>query len=96
MNTLRTLVVTALLAVWSFPAVGLARPLADPVAPTHSTPAAGAAPSTSERQQASRSEAEDMQAREKQAPELQNFSGGAIYVSAAAVVLIILLVILLV
>jgi hypothetical protein len=96
MNTLRTLVVTALLAVWSFPAVGLATPLADPVAPTHSTPAAGAAPATSERQQSSRSEAEDMQAREKRAPDLQSFSGGAIYLSGAAVVLLIILVIILI
>jgi hypothetical protein len=96
MNTLRTLVVTALLAVWSFPAVGLARPLADPVAPTHSTPAAGAAPATSERQQPSSSEAEDMQAREKGAPDLQGFRGGAIYLSGAAVVLLIILVILLI
>jgi len=95
MNSLRTLVVTALLAVWSFPAVGLAQPPADPptsVASTRAPSAAAAAPA------ASTAEAASMNAREKQAADLQDFRGGGatIYIGSGAtlVLLIILLAIL--
>ena len=99
MGTLRRLVVTALLAVWSFPAVGLAKPLIGPEAPVASAPAPRAAQANPQGSGSSRSEAEGFAAREKQAADLQDFRGGgvSIYIGsgAALVLLIILLVILL-
>ena len=95
MNTLRKLIVMTLLGVWSFPAVGLARPMAEAGTPAESTRVLAAAPATTERSQGSTSEAEDLQAREKQAPELQDFRGGAIYIGGAALVLLIVLLVIL-
>ena len=97
MNTLRKLIVLTLLGVWSFPAVGLAKPVAAASTPAESTRVLGAAPATTERSEASTSEADDLQAREKQASELQNFRGGAVvYIGGAALVLLIVLLVLLV
>jgi hypothetical protein len=96
MNMLRKLIVVTLLAVWSFPAVGLAKPMAQASTPVESTRVPGAAPATTERSEASTSEAEDLNAREKQAPELQDFKGGGIYIGGAALVLLIVLLILLI
>jgi hypothetical protein len=97
MNTLRKLIVMTLLGVWSFPAVGLARPMAEAGTPAESTRVLGAAPATTERSEGSTSAAEDLQAREKRAPELQEFRGGAaIYIGGAGLVLLIVLLILLV
>ena len=99
MTALRKLIVVALLAVWSFPAVGATKPLTDPVSPTESTPVRGAVPGPSNAQGHSSAEAERLQAREQKAPELQDFRGGgvSIYIGsgAALVLLVILLIILL-
>jgi hypothetical protein len=100
MSTFRKLIVVALLAVWSFPAVGSTKPLIDPAAPAPpavSTPVQGAVPSRGE--EPSSSEAERLQAREQAAPELQDFRGGgvSIYIgSGAALVLFIILLIILI
>ncbi len=96
MNMLRKLIVVTLLGVWSFPAVSMARPVAESGTPAESTRALGAVPATTERSEGSTSEAEDLQAREKQAPELQEFRGGAVYIGGAALVLLIVLLIILV
>jgi hypothetical protein len=96
MNTLRKLIVVTLLGVWSFPAVGLAKPMAEAGTPAESTRVPVAAPTTTERSERSTSEAEDLQAREKQAPELQDFKGGGVYIGGAALVLLIVLLVLLV
>ena len=95
MNMLRKLVVVTLLGVWSAPAVGLAKPMAEAGTPAESTRALAAAPTTTERSERSTSEAQDLQAREKQAPELQDFRGGAaVYIGGTALVLLIVLLIL--
>jgi len=97
MNTLRKLIVITLLGVWSFPAVGAAKPIAEAAGtPAESRRVLAAAPATTERSESSTSEADDLQAREKQAPELQEFRGGAIYIGGAALVLLIVLLIILV
>ena len=95
MNTLRKVIVMTLLGVWSFPAVGLAKPMAEAGTPVESTRVSGAAPATTERSERSTSEAEDLQAREKQAPELQEFRGGGVYIGGAALVLLIVLLVIL-
>ena len=96
MNTLRKLIVLTLLGVWSFPAVGLAKPVAAASTPAESTRVLGAAPATTERSEASTSEADDLQAREKQAPDLQDFRGGAVvYIGGAGLVLLIVLLVIL-
>jgi hypothetical protein len=94
MNAIRRVVVAALLAVWCFPAVSLAK--SEPAEPA---PLSAPMPSTgttanSETYQA---EVKDLAAREQKAPELQDFKGGAaIYIGGAGLVLVILLLILLV
>jgi len=98
MNTLRKLIVITLLGVWSFPAVGAAKPIAEAAGtPAESRRVLAAAPATTERSESSTSEADDLQAREKQAPELQDFKGGAaVYIAGPALVLLIVLLILVV
>jgi hypothetical protein len=97
MNMLRKLVVVTLLGIWSAPAVGLASPIAAAGTPAESTRELATAPTTTERSDRSSSEAEDLQAREKQAPDLQDFKGGAaIYIGGAGLVLLIVLLVLLV
>jgi len=97
MNMLRKLVVVTLLGVWSAPAVGLASPMAEAGTPAESTRALATAPTTTERSEPSSSEAEDLQAREKQAPELQDFKGGAaVYIGGTALVLLIVLLVILI
>jgi len=96
MNTLRKLIVMTLLGVWSFPAVGLAKPMGEAGTPAESTRALGAAPAPTERSEVATSEADDLQAREKQAPDLQEFRGGAaIYIGGAGLVLLIVLLVIL-
>ena len=96
MNTLRKLIVIALLGVWTFPAVGLARPTAEAGTAAESTRAPATAPATTEPSDRSTSEAEDLQAREKQAPDLQDFRGGAVvYIGGAGLVLLIVLLVIL-
>ncbi|MBV9495799.1 MAG: hypothetical protein JOZ54_16245 [Acidobacteria bacterium] len=87
--------VTALLAVWMFPAVGMAKPLPTPTAEVdpHS------AETSSTQQPAADKEAASFAAREQQSPDLANFKGGGVYIylgSGAALVLLIVLLIILV
>jgi hypothetical protein len=96
MDTLRKLVVMTLLGVWSFPAVGSATPMAQGGTPAESTRRLGAAPATAERSEGSTSAAEDLEAREKQAPELQDFVGGGVYIGGGALILLIVLLVLLI
>jgi len=97
MNMLRKLIVVTLLGVWCAPAVGLAKPMTEAATPAESTRVLATAPTTTERSEPSSSEAQDLQAREKQAPDLQDFKGGAaIYIGGTALVLLIVLLVLLV
>jgi len=96
MNMLRKLIVVTLLGVWTAPAVGLAAPMTEAGTPAESTRALATAPTSTEPADRSSSEAEDLQAREKQAPELQDFKGGAaIYIGGTALVLLIVLLVVL-
>jgi hypothetical protein len=93
MKTFRTAVIAALLALWSFPAVSLAAPPPSP--PVAAQPVAPAA-ATDKR--ATQSEATDLAQREQQAPDLQDFRGGAVYLyfgSGVALVLLIILIVIL-
>src|SRR5690242_1259978 len=103
MNYLKKFVIVTLLAVWTFPAVSQAAPVPAPV----SSPARTAPASSTElspevlalaNMLAGPSESNDLAAREKQAPNLQNYKGGAVEVyigSGAVLVLIIVLLIIL-
>lgn len=103
MTYLKKLVVATLLTVWTFPAVGQAhtQPPAEipgaPAAPAQApapSPALGAMANTL----AGGTEASQLAARERQAPELKDFRGGAVSIyigSGAALVLIIVLLIIL-
>jgi|KBSMisStandDraft_5_1062788.scaffolds.fasta_scaffold810671_2 hypothetical protein len=95
MKTIQRLVVTALLAVWMFPAVGMAKPLPTPSAEVDPH----AAVTSSPRQPAADKDAASFAAREQQSPDIANFKGGGVYIymgSGAALVLFIILLIILV
>ena len=94
MNAIRRVVVAALLAVWCFPAVSLAKP-----APTEPAPISAQVGSTSAATNSAKNGAEvaSLAEREQKAPELQDFKGGAVVVlGGATLVLVILLLILIV
>ena len=74
MKTFRTAVIAVLLAIWSFPAVSLAAP--PPSAASRD--AAGRAAAATQKA-AAENEATEMAQREQQAPDLQDFRGGAVY-----------------
>jgi len=107
MNYLKKFVIITLLAVWTFPAVGQAAPARTPVnAP--STPAQTAPAKTTELSPevlalanmlaGNPTESQDLAAREKQAPNLPDYKGGAVEIylgSGAVLVLIIVLLIIL-
>jgi hypothetical protein len=94
MKHIRRMVVAALLAVWFFPAAGLASP------PPASAPALSAPALQGEgANRPSSAEMAGFAAREKQTPNLGDFKGGAVYIylgSGAVLVLVIILVILLI
>jgi hypothetical protein len=93
MKAIRRAVVAALLAVWCFPAVSLAKSAPAEPAPV-SAPAPISAAVTSE---TGGSETESLATREQKAPELQDFKGGAVIIAGGAtVVLLVLLIVLLV
>jgi len=106
MNYLKKLVVVALLAVWTFPGVGQASPAPAPVS-APSAPAQTAPASSTQlppevlalaNMLAGGTESSDLAAREKQAPNLKDYKGGAIEIylgSGAVLVLIIILIIIL-
>lgn len=106
MNYLKKFVIITLLAVWTFPGISQAAPEAAPInAP--STPAQSAPAKTELTPEVlalanvlagNPTESQDLAAREKQAPNLQDYKGGAVEVyigSGAALVLIIILIIIL-
>lgn len=95
MKTFRTLVIAALLAIWSFPAVSLAAP------PPATRPVASqpVAPAAATQKPAAAGEAAELAKREQQAQDLQDFRGGAVAIyfgSGAALVLFIILLIILI
>jgi hypothetical protein len=99
MNAIRRVVVAALLAVWCFPAVSLAKSEPTQPAPAAQMATRGTTPGTSQTGQpaTSNAETEDLAAREKQAPELQDFKGGAaIVIGGGALLVILVLLVLLV
>jgi hypothetical protein len=78
MNAIKRAVVVALLAVWCFPAVSLAKPEAARPAPLPAVVTSTAAP----RPRPDRStEVRQLAAREQRAQDLQDFKGGQEYVS---------------
>jgi hypothetical protein len=94
MTAIRRVVVAVLLAVWSFPAVSLAKP--EP--PGIPAAAAGGVPAT-RAANAGSGEAASLAEREKQSQDLQDYKGGAVAIyfgSGAALVLLIILLIILI
>jgi hypothetical protein len=98
MKSLQRLVVATLLAVWCFPAVSVAGPpLADPKGEVGSRASSATSPSPT--RPAPQTEKSALAAREKEAPDLQNFKGGGVYIylgGGATLLLVIILLILLV
>jgi hypothetical protein len=93
-NAIQRVVVAALLAVWCFPAVSLAKPVTEPAPVSAQVASTGAPAARSDR---SGAEVQSLAEREQKAPELQDFKGGAVLVlGGASLVLVILLLILLV
>jgi hypothetical protein len=94
MKALQRFVVITLLAVWSFPAVSLAKPLPTPSAEVNPRPA----PSSSAPAEAP-SRASELAGREQQSKDLQDWKGGeGVYLylgSGAMLVIIVLLLIIL-
>jgi hypothetical protein len=94
MTAIRRAVIVALLAAWTFPAVGRAAteatnaaPLPAAVTTTSATPAGARATAT---------ETAQLAAREKQAQNLQDFKGGdGVYIYAGSGVLLVAVIILL-
>lgn len=96
MNALRTLVVTALLGAWFFPAVGAARPLSGAASTSEAQPRTPAT-TTISRPDTTAAEAESLAAREKQSPDLQNFKGGgvAIYIGSGTLLVVVIILLIL-
>jgi hypothetical protein len=94
MKALQRFVVVVLLGIWCFPAMSFAKPL-PPSAPAP----IGAPAETTATQASTASESASLAQREQQAPDLQNFKGGAVavYIGSGAllVIIIVLLIILL-
>ena len=95
MTAIRNLVVVALLAVWSFPAVSFAKtePASPPPLPALVT--STAAPGAAEARAAESAEATKLAAREKQGQNVQDFKGGEgayIYVGGGMVTVVLLIV----
>ena len=78
MNAIKRAVVVALLSVWCFPAVSLAKPEPAQPAPLPAVVTSTAAPGA---RTARSTEARQLAAREQQAQDLQDFKGGEGYVS---------------
>jgi len=93
MNAIRRVVVATLLAVWCFPAVSMANSAPRSPAPVsaESAPTVPAtAPSTAGAERGA------LATREHQAPQLQDFKGGQVYVYIGGSVLVVVLVVILV
>jgi hypothetical protein len=93
MKALQRFVVAALLSVWMFPAVSMAKPL--PTASAEVDPHASS--TSSPRQPPADNEAATFAAREQKSPDLGNFKGGGVYIylgGGATLILVIILLIL--
>jgi len=104
MTYLKRFVIITLLAVWTFPAVSQAAPAPTPVnapaqtAPAKSTELSPEVLALANMLAGTPTESQDLAAREKQAPNLPDYKGGAVEVyigSGAVLVLIIVLLIIL-
>jgi len=104
MNYLKKFVIITLLTVWTFPAVSQAAPARTPVntpaqtAPAKSTELSPEVLALANMLAGNPVESQDLAAREKQAPNLQDYKGGAVEIyigSGAVLVLIIILLIIL-
>ncbi len=106
MNYWKKFVIVTLLAVWTFPAVGQASPASAPVnapsAPAQTAPVSSTKLSPEvlalANTLAGETESSDLAARERQAPNLPDYKGGAVEIylgSGAVLVLIIILLIIL-
>jgi hypothetical protein len=96
MNAIRRLVVAALLAVWCFPAVSMAKSAPKDPAPISAQVASTGTAAVSE---SNGVETESLATREQKARQLQDFKGGGVVIimgSGAALVVVIILLILLV
>jgi hypothetical protein len=92
MNAIRRVVVAALLAVWCFPAVSMAKSMANDPAPL-SAPAestGSAAVSTT-----NGADTESLATREQKARQLQDFKGGGVVIIAGSGALLVVVVVLL-
>jgi hypothetical protein len=99
MTTINRLVVLALLAVWSFPAVSFAKPEPASPPPLPAIVTSTAAPGPTEARASERAEAAQLAAREKQGQPAQDFKGGEgayIYVGGGMVTVVLLIVLLVV
>ena len=86
-RALRRVVVMLLLGVWCFPAIGRAAP----PAPTHqAAPSVQVSPAAS-----TAAESAVLAARERQAPNLQNFQGGGVSIYIGSGVLLVVVIVLL-
>ena len=96
MGAIQRAVVIALLAVWCFPAVSLAKTEAKDPAPLPALVTSTAARTPSGARAPSALEAAQLAAREKQAQDLQNFKGGeGVYIYMGSGVLLVAVIILL-
>ena len=93
MKSLQRLVVIALLGVWFFPAVSQATPLATPSTEVAKRPASSE--TSTPTPTAATTETGALAAREKQAPDLQNFKGGdaVIYIGGGGLLIVLLVLI---
>jgi|HubBroStandDraft_5_1064220.scaffolds.fasta_scaffold175289_2 hypothetical protein len=94
MNAIRRVVVAALLAVWCFPAVSMAKSAPQDPAPL-SAQVSSTAPAA-EGAQSGAAETESLATREQKARQLQDFKGGAVYIYLGGGGLLILVVVLLI
>jgi hypothetical protein len=96
MDKIRGVVVAVLLSVWCFPALSSAKTLAAEPAPLPAAvterSAAPAAPATGE----TANEGAGLAAREQQAPDLQDWKGGAVAIYVSSSVLLVAVIVLLV
>jgi peptidoglycan/LPS O-acetylase OafA/YrhL len=93
MKAIRRAVVAALLAVWCFPAVSLAKSEPPAPAPVVAQTTAPRAPAASA---GTAAESESLAAREQKAPDLQDFKGGAavVYIGGTTLLVILLIILL--
>jgi hypothetical protein len=90
------LVVAALLAIWCFPAVSLAKPMPADPAPLPSAVTSTRAPVAAAAQTTESAEAASLAQREHQSQNLQDYKGGAAVVYVGSGVLLVVVIVLLI